>query len=184
MSDHELMLAVHHGDLDRMSDLFDRYHRSLFNYFLEFTGKREVSEDLVQEVFYKMLKYRNTYRNQGNFKSWMYTIARNSKIDYYRKCKKHSVLDEINSETFADKENPLTNIEEKSNLFFLKKALFMLPEEKREVLVLSRFQELKYEEIGDILGYSVANIKVMVHRAVKELSKNFFLLTGEAKNEL
>jgi RNA polymerase sigma factor (sigma-70 family) len=184
LSDHNLMLAVRQGNLDSMSNLFEKFHRPLYNYFLHNTGKREASEDLVQEVFYKMIKYRHTYKDTGNFKSWMYTIARNSQIDYFRNLPKAMELDIKNTDLQLENSNPDTHFENTTNLNFLRKALFMLPDEKREVLLLSRFLDLKYQDIGEVLGCTVSNVKVKVHRALKELSQLFLKLTSEAKNEL
>lgn len=184
LSDHEVMLAVRRGDLDRMSDLFEKFHRPLYNYFLNITGKREASEDLVQEVFYKMIKYRHTYKDQGNFKSWMYTIARNSQIDYFRNQPKMTEIDTENTNRLVENSTPVTYFEKENNLNYLKKAMFMLSEDKREILLLSRFLDLQYQVIGQVLGCTVANVKVKVHRALKELSNIFFQITDEAKNEL
>ena len=61
-ADNELMLKVRDGDLGKLSFLFERYHRALFNFFLRSTGSRDLSEDLVQEVFLRILKYRHTFR--------------------------------------------------------------------------------------------------------------------------
>jgi DNA-directed RNA polymerase specialized sigma24 family protein len=60
-ADNELMLKVRDGDLGKLSFLFERYHRALFNFFLRSTGSRDLSEDLVQEVFLRILKYRHTF---------------------------------------------------------------------------------------------------------------------------
>jgi RNA polymerase sigma-70 factor (ECF subfamily) len=76
-SDKALMLKVRDGDLDRLGLLFERYHRCLYRYFYRLTSQRQTSEDLVQEVFERMLKYRHTYTGKGKFLTWMYQIARN-----------------------------------------------------------------------------------------------------------
>src|SRR5258708_35075895 len=79
------MLAVRDGDVERIGVLFDRHHRMLFNFFLRLTANRGLSEDLVQEVFFRMLKYRHTFQAGTNFTAWMYQIARNAQIDQARK---------------------------------------------------------------------------------------------------
>ena len=84
-ADHLVMLAVRDGDVERIGVLFDRHHRMLFNFFLRITGNRGLSEDLVQEVFFRMLKYRSTYQGSANFTAWMYRIARNAHVDQARK---------------------------------------------------------------------------------------------------
>src|SRR5476651_981087 len=71
------MLLVKAGDLERMSLLFERHHRPLFEFLFHLTQRREASEDMVQTVFYRMLKYRNSFTEGSNFSGWMYHIARN-----------------------------------------------------------------------------------------------------------
>jgi RNA polymerase sigma factor (sigma-70 family) len=84
-SDEDLMIAVREGDVDQLEVLFARYREPLYDFFGRLTGSRAVSEDLVQEVFVRILKYRASYRETNRFVTWMYQIARNSRIDYFKK---------------------------------------------------------------------------------------------------
>jgi len=93
------MLKVRDGDLGKLSFLFERYHRALFNFFLRSTGNRDLSEDLVQEVFLRILKYRHTFRPDSQFSAWMYHVARNAQIDHFRK---HKHADEASHESEED----------------------------------------------------------------------------------
>ena len=88
------MFQVKDGDLARLGILFERHHKILYNFFLRLTGNREASEDLLQEVFLRMLKYRNTYKGSSEFTTWMFQIARNSRADYFRKKKFEGADDE------------------------------------------------------------------------------------------
>jgi len=72
----ELMIAVRAGEIDKLGDLFERHHRPLYGFFVRHTGDRTASEDLVQLVFYRILKYRHTYRDEGRFSAWIYHLAR------------------------------------------------------------------------------------------------------------
>src|SRR5579872_1271579 len=81
------MKEVREGELASMAVLFERHHRSLFNYFVHLNGNRELSEDLVQDVFFRMLKYRRTYQPDRSFTAWMYQIARNAHVDSISKRK-------------------------------------------------------------------------------------------------
>jgi len=83
------------------------------------------------------------------------------------------------TETFLSGPGPDTETERNSEISFLKRALGRLSEEKREVLVLSRYQDMKYSEIGDVLGCSEGAVKVRVHRAMQTLTKIYHDLTGE-----
>jgi len=181
--DNQLMQKVREGDTAQLSVLFERHHKLLFNFFLRLTGNRELSEDLVQEVFLRMLKYKHTYRADSQFKAWMYQIARNAHIDSFRRVTQELPWDEgednPRGEPISPTPIPDEALQQKQEVTLLRQALAKLPREKREVLVLSRFQNLKYEEIAEILACDVGTVKVRVFRAVKELAGIFFKVSRE-----
>ncbi|MEL6190423.1 MAG: RNA polymerase sigma factor [Bacteroidota bacterium] len=169
MRDEDVMKLVKNGKLNALSILFDRYHVRLFNFFLRLIDDRDLSEDLVQNVFERIIKYRSTYREGAAVKTWIYQIARNVRVDHFRSQKWHK-------EEFAEIENEI-DVEESSQIMMekqeekkaLDQAIQQLPLSYREVLWLGHFEELGYKEVGEILGISVPNVKVRMHRAVKQL---------------
>src|SRR5215510_448956 len=100
-TDKELMLAVKDGDAQPFAVLFDRYHQRLFDFFYRLSGDTSSSEDLVQDVFLRMLKYRHTFRIDSEFRAWMYRIARSARIDRFRRQKNESFLT-VGSEGIKD----------------------------------------------------------------------------------
>src|SRR5689334_1298700 len=84
------MLKVKAGDVDKMGLLFERYHRKLFGFLYHMTGQSSISEDLVQNVFYRMLKYRHTFTGEGEFRTWMYHLARNVLADAAKQNKRYA----------------------------------------------------------------------------------------------
>ena|SRR5690606_11645641 len=78
------MQRVAGGDLDQLKVLFDRHHRHIYHFLYKMCGDTMLSEDLAQDVFYKLIKYRATYA-QGSFKAWMFTMARNSLKTHFRR---------------------------------------------------------------------------------------------------
>jgi RNA polymerase sigma-70 factor (ECF subfamily) len=181
-SDENLMLAVRNGDLEKLGVLFDRYHRNLFDFFAKLTGSRTAAEDLVQDVFFRILRYRDTFRNESRFKAWMFHIARNARIDYFRK---HSMEVPAPEESVWDLRSatalPGQDLELAQQTALLECALQRLPLDKREVLILSRYQDMKYEQIAELLDCEVSTIKVRVFRAIRELRDIYFTLTKEKK---
>jgi RNA polymerase sigma factor (sigma-70 family) len=169
VADEELMLEVRDGAGDMLGVLFDRYHRPLFNFYAKLMGDRTVSEDLVQEVFLRILRYRQTYRPGTPFRAWMYQIARNARIDHFRKNPRQTALEPGMFPPVL----PRDSAQQSQETALLHRALMHLPEEKREVLILSRFQELKYEEIAELLGCELGTVKTRIHRALKELRQIF-----------
>jgi RNA polymerase sigma-70 factor (ECF subfamily) len=179
-TDENLMLAVRQGDVSKLGELFDRHHRALFDFFVRMTSNRAASDDMVQDVFFRMLKYRATFRDDSRFKAWMFHIARNARIDHYHKHQVETVLEDDGANA---PESPLPfpgrRLEEEQDRLLLECAMFKLSEEKREVLILSRYQEMKYEQIAELMGCEVGAIKVRVHRAIKELREIFLKLSSE-----
>jgi RNA polymerase sigma factor (sigma-70 family) len=170
--DEDVMLQVRDGEVHMLGVLFDRYQAPLFNFYSKMTQDRTVSEDLVQEVFFRILRYRQTYRPGTTFRTWMYQIARNTRIDQVRKVRSESPLatEPIAPARVAD------SAERQQEAQLLQRALMQLPEDKREVLILSRFQELKYEEIARLLGCETGAVKVRVHRALQQLREVYLVL--------
>ncbi len=165
------MLKVKEDDLDKLGLLFSRYKRPLFGFFYGMNRDVALSEDLVQNVFYRILKYRYLFRGEGDFKTWMFHIARNVNHDYFRKnskIKTSNSLDDLH-EILSTGENRSTEFEKEDELELLAMAMEHLSTEKREILLLSKFQEKKYKEIGEILGCTEAAVKVKVFRALQEL---------------
>lgn len=174
------MQQVRDGDVARLGVLFERHHVPLYNLFRRLTGDAAASEDLVQEVFLRILKYRHTYRGEGSFGVWMYQIARNARTDHFRKRRHEGPAPEEEHELPSTAPNPGEVAETEQQHALLRAALDRLPEEKREVLVLSRFQNMRYEEIADVVGCSVGAVKVRVHRALKELRTVYFRLAKDS----
>src|SRR6202522_3089703 len=79
------MAEVGAGEVQKLAVLFERHHRGLFRYFVSMNRNRELSEDLVQDVFFRMLRYRASYDAQQSFTAWMYQIARNASVDQAQK---------------------------------------------------------------------------------------------------
>jgi RNA polymerase sigma-70 factor (ECF subfamily) len=183
-TDNNLMLAVKSGDAARIAILFDRYHRRLFEFFYRLSGDSASSEDLVQEVFLRMLKYRSSFRTDSQFRPWMYQIARSVRIDRFnasREIREESLSDSAATVLRSGSSGPLQHLVNMERSSLLQRALLELPDEKRELLILARFQELRYEEIGSLLDVETGTVKVRVHRAMLELREILQRMTGEAK---
>ena len=138
-----------------------------------------MSEDLVQEVFVRLLKYRHTFRENSTFTTWMFHIARNVRIDHLRK----SPHDEVSIENSPHEHvslmpTPGERTEESEKVQIMKIALSRLPEEKREVLLLRGAHGLKFEEIAEILKCPVNTIKSRAFRAIQDLRVEVNKLEG------
>jgi len=180
-NDHELMIAVRAGEIRQLGEIFERYHRRLFGFFVRLTNQPSVSEDLVQIVFYRILKYRHTYRDEGKFSAWIYHLARKVAADHFRKhASTPAPTDPADLTEQPDAQpQPSEQAATSEEVTLLRTALARLPLEQREVLVLSRLQHLEHKEIARLLDCTVGAVKVRAHRALKELREVFFKIRKE-----
>jgi RNA polymerase sigma factor (sigma-70 family) len=175
MTDETIMVAVRNGNLNEASVLFDRYNKRIFNFLATLTNDRDEAEDLTQNVFLRMIKYRNSFKDDSRFQPWIYQIARNVFSDHYKSQKNH--LNNIDVEKLSDhipEPEDSKSTQEKEEL--LHACLARLSDDERQLLVLTRFQHMKYEEVAHVMETTVANIKVKVHRAIGKLREYYFEL--------
>lgn len=166
------MLNVKEGDLDKLGLLFERYKKPLYGFFYGMSRDAELCEDLVQNVFFRILKYRHLFRGEGDFRTWMYHIARNVSHDNFRKNKiRHKDSVDDWQEKLGHNDNRSTQFHHDEELDMLSMAMDKLPDDKRELILLSKYHEKKYKEIGEILGCSEGAVKVKVFRALQELKE-------------
>jgi len=178
LDDALIMSAVKEGRLEMLAILFERHHVRLFNFFLRLTRDRERSEDLVQELFVRILKYRHTFRADGSFTAWAYQIARHVHLSQLRRQRPELPLDEILDRQPDPTESPSHRLEREEEEDFLQRALERLPLRKRELLLLSRQPDLKYKDLAVVFECSLGAVKVSVHRAVHDLRKAFLEVQG------
>ncbi len=178
-SDQTLMTKVRDDDRRAFEILYDRHKGKILSYLYYQSKDLNVAEELAQETFLRVFRYRKQFDENKNFKSWMYTIARNLMMDYFRK-KKELLVEEgeientLSDEGLGDSEIILIG---KSEEEMLKGALAKLPSSQKEALTLW-MDDLSYEEMAKITGKSLQAMKNLVHRARKGLID---LLSEEAR---
>jgi len=168
--DETIMQHIKEGKIAEMSVLFERYHLKIYNFFFRLTFNRDISQDLTQNLFYRMIKYRNSYNNEHNVKSWIFQIARNLHADFRNQEKRNcEIILKFNSysDEVSDKEDSYSE----EDYIRLEQAMSNLTPDQKEMIILSRYQGMKYEEISEIMNQSVPAIKVAIHRAIKKLKR-------------
>ena len=127
-----------------------------------------LAEDLTQSVFEKLIKYKESFNGKKSFKAWLFAIVRNTNIDHHRR-RKLDPLDERAPQLPSDERDAHQRMEAEEKKKSLMDAINKLPEEEKEILMLSKFERLKYSEISKIMGISESSLKVKAHRSIKKL---------------
>lgn len=175
LTDNALMLKVKSGELDKLGLLYERHKKRLFGFFYNMNSDAMTSEDLVQNVFVRMMRYKHSYSGEGSFLAWMFSMARNVNNDYYNKNKKSRDQYELSTVEYKLEDHSTIEraMDKRDEIALLNRAMQQLAVDKREILVLSKFKEMKFSEIGQVLGCSENTAKVKAHRALKELKTVF-----------
>jgi len=175
ISDLAVMQLIKSGDIDKLAILYERYKKPLFSYFYRLSGNRERSEDMVQTVFYRILKSYKLFKAKSKFTTWMFSIAHNILVDAFKKRENKNLLsDMVEFESREEAGDVIDEMEKKEQIKLLKIAMKRLSYEKREPLILSRYEGMKYKEIAKIMNLSESAVKVRVFRAIEELRQIYF----------
>lgn len=169
-SDFDLMASIRDGDQGAFLTLVRRHQDALVNFFHRL-GAYTDAEDLVQETFLRVFRYRDKYRPDAKFTTFLYTIGRHAWADGLRKQKKQETVSErVTLESSISDRVEVHGAEARMDA---QVALDMLPEKLRIVLVMSFYQGLRYEEIAEILEVPVGTVKSRVFLAMERMREAF-----------
>ncbi|WP_235297914.1 RNA polymerase sigma factor [Portibacter marinus] len=171
LTDESLIEKVQKGQVDACGLLYKRYKKPLFGYFYNNVYDEARCEDLVQQTFEKVLKYKKNFNGSGSFKSWLFTIARNTYIDEFNHRKKNRSVSIMEHDFAHEQHGEQKLIDEEKNAL-LNKALRMLDDDKREMITMVKLSEMKYQQVADIYGLSLSNVKTRIYRIMIELKEN------------
>ncbi|AIG26939.1 RNA polymerase sigma factor [Brevibacillus laterosporus] len=151
--------------------LFVHYKNDIYNYLVYYTGRTDV-EDLVQEVFIKVLTNLHRFEYKSNPKTWLFSIARHAAIDFYRKKKVKKLLSgKLFHHLISTQKTPDEALEASEESRELHTAISKLKKAYRDVVILRGIQRLTGAETAEILGWSQTRVNVTMHRAMKQLEK-------------
>lgn len=169
-TDEELFHAWQNGNADALATLVQRYYAPLMAHLYRLLGDAHLAEDLVQETFFRLMRYAHSYRYPHPFVPWLYRIARNL-AHTYQKSAYHLSVDLVANppETGIDDANPQTWVERQELHTDLLKALARLSLEQREVLSLRFGQGLSVKETAEVLNVPIGTIKSRTFSALRLL---------------
>jgi len=166
-SDEELMRAVREGDVAQLGVLFERHHARVHALCFRVTRRADVADDLAQETMLRLLRYASSYRSDSTFITWLYRITYNVCRDHWRKTRRDERLTDLSEVEDVIARDRDDRIDERHAL--LEEAMERLAPERRAVLVLSRYNDLGYDDIARVLDCTPATARVRAHRALNEL---------------
>lgn len=164
----EIVANCQKGKIDDFSILYYKYVKNIYKFIYYKVQHRETAEDLTSQTFMKALEKIASFSNEkSSFSTWVYTIARNNVVDYYRTKKNDFDINDV----WDMKDN--TDIERdadvKGKLEKIEKYLKTLKAEQREIIMLRVWGDMSYKEIAEITGKSEGSAKMIFFRAIREL---------------
>lgn len=181
-SDAQLVTFALDGDSAAFETLFRRYREEIYNLCLQRTfGNREDASDLAQDTFVKVFVNLDRYDPKYTFGQWIYTIARNTFIDYVRRRRDDLPIDSLKGAVPAvasdADETPDQHIMNEQHGLLIERCMASLPEKYRQMAEMRFIRQLSYEEIAEQLGLPIGTVKTQIHRARERLCK---LITDKA----
>lgn len=166
-----LLQQVANGDETAFSELYYRYHNTLGIYIYQLTQSRELSEEIVQDVFLKIWVGRKGLTEVNNFKAWLFIVSKNHALNSLRTLVKEQSL----KKNWA-RDCQFSHITDEAALdddayMLLDQAINQLPEQQKKVFILSRYRRLKYKEIAKELNLSRETVKSYLAIAVSSITK-------------
>lgn len=154
--------------MEKLEDIYIKYRETIYSYLLYQIGNSSIAEELCQEVFLRAFKALSSFQGKASIKTWLYSIAHNLYVTWYKREIKYTMVSLDNEEVnllVSDVGQPEIAMERLESNNEILKILKSLKEEHRNVLILSELQELSYEEIANTLDWSVSKVKSTIYRA-------------------
>ena len=181
ISDEQLMLQYRDGDAQAFEILYTRHRKPVFGYLNRQCGNAAIAEELFQDIWMNLIRARERYEVTATFKTFIYRMAHNRLIDYYRK-QKHGVptsYDDqeylLNTDDFAENITPERTVSAQENIEKLENGINNLPEAQREAFLLKETTGMSVEQIAEITGVNAETAKSRIRYAVNKLRKQLDL---------
>jgi len=160
------------GDSSAFGSLYDHYQPMIYRFVAVKVGRREEAEDITHQVFLSAWLNVKNYQHRGfPFSSWLYQIARNQVIDFYRAKRNETSIDAIDPDYFATTASAEFALPTKLDMEVVHRAMKTLKSDYEDVIILRFIEDLSLKETARILKKSEGAVKLMQHRAMNELKK-------------
>jgi RNA polymerase sigma-70 factor (ECF subfamily) len=166
----KLIQSAVRGDSSAFGGLYDHYQPMIYRFVVVKVARREEAEDITHQVFLSAWLGIKSYESRGYpFSSWLYQIARNQVIDYYRSKRKDTDIEAIDPEYFAAPASVQFELPTKLDMEKVQRALGSLKPDYQDVIIMRFVEELSLKETAAALKKTEGAVKLMQHRAMKEL---------------
>jgi len=166
----EIIKKAKNGDGKAFGKLYDEYMPKIYRFVFLKIGRKADAEDLTHQIFMNAWQNVDRYEFKGfPFSSWLYRIANNTVIDYYRTWKNNQSLETTKEEALTETPNFDDQLDKRLNLKIIKTAINKLEQDQQSVLIMKFVDDLSNKEIAEILEKSEGAIRVIQHRALKQL---------------
>ncbi|MCC6239842.1 MAG: RNA polymerase sigma factor [Phycisphaerales bacterium] len=192
-TDEQLMQSFCNGDKGSFDELMQRYQRELYHFLVRFLGNRSLAEDVFQETFLQVHQSAGQFDRRRKFRPWLFTIAANKARDQFRAQNRQptSTLETaINNDgnesgrmidlLQVSTQTPFEHLQEQEQRQLVYQMVMEMPENLREILILSYFHEFPYKQISDILAIPLGTVKSRLHSAVSEFADRWQAANLEA----
>lgn len=164
-------------NFDNFWIIYDKYVKKIYDYFYYRILDSETSEDLTSDIFMKIFSKDNNFswKTEQEFNSWIYRVAHNKLVDYYRTSKQDIWLEDLEYEPWYENKYS-QNLDNKTKIEEVLTYLNTIDDEKKEILIMRIWDDLSYKEIAQITWKSVDNCKKIVSRLMLQIEANLVML--------
>ena len=185
MSETEIIQKLKQGNEQAFKEIVENYQKMVVNTCFGLVHNLEDAEDIAQEVFIEVFRSIHKFRADAKLSTWLYRISVNRSLNFIRDNKKsrwfQSFEDSVQSknalhENLVNKntDHPGFTLENSQRATILHEAIDSLPQNQKVAFTLSKYEELSYQEISDVMDLSISSIESLLHRAKKNLQKKLY----------
>jgi RNA polymerase sigma-70 factor, ECF subfamily len=192
MTDQELITGILNHDKPVIQVLVNKYHKQVIKTAFYFVHDMDDAEDIAQDVCIEILEKVGEFKRTSSLSTWIYRVTVNKSLNFVRKNKRKQLVQQFESLFYKKDGNTATAIAEPSandNSYennerkqILDNAINSLPENQKTAFILSKYEELSYKEITEIMNLSLASVESLLQRAKQNLQKKLIVQFSEYSN--
>ena len=168
INEQQIIKTVKSGNIESFGLLVEKYKEALYSFIFYSVKNEAAAQDIYQDTLVKALTQLKNYRDEGNFKAWLFTVARNNITDYFRAGSKFASLPgDESADIFPSKENTEKQVMSKISLDNILAKIEELPDKDKEIILLRQY--LSFKEIAEVLNCPLGTALARLNRAIKKL---------------